>query len=83
VIKPMWPFWWMFTLENWIGLSGILYGGGALFTILVALPFIDRNPHRAWRHRRVAMTIASAIVAAIIVLTILMAFTTAKTHLGM
>ncbi|CAL8972702.1 Cytochrome b6 [Propionicimonas sp. T2.31MG-18] len=83
VTKPMWPFWWMFTLENWIGLSGILYGGGALFTILVALPFIDRNPHRAWRHRRVAMTIASAIVAAIIVLTILMAFTTAKTHLGM
>jgi ubiquinol-cytochrome c reductase cytochrome b subunit len=24
VTKPPWMYWWMFTLENWIGLSGIL-----------------------------------------------------------
>ncbi len=34
----------MFTLENWIGLSGILYGGGTLFLLLIVLPFADRNP---------------------------------------
>jgi hypothetical protein len=43
ITKPPWNFWWMFTLENWIGLSGILYGGGALFLLLVILPFVDRN----------------------------------------
>ena len=33
VTKPIWVFWWMFTLENWIGLPGILYGGAALFLL--------------------------------------------------
>src|SRR5262249_177708 len=51
VTKPPWIYWWMFTLENWIGLSGILWGGGVLFALLVAVPFLDRNPRRYWRQR--------------------------------
>lgn len=48
ITKPLWSFWWMFTLENWIGLSGILYGELAFFGLLVILPFVDRNPSRYW-----------------------------------
>ena len=48
VTRPPWNFWWMFTLENWWGLPWIAYGGGALFLLLIALPFVDRNPHRSW-----------------------------------
>ncbi|MFC5175104.1 cytochrome b [Nocardioides taihuensis] len=83
VTKPPWNFWWMFTLENWFGLPFILYGGGALFLLLVALPFVDRNPHRLWRHRPLAMVIGLIVLLTVVTLTILMAFTTPQTHLGM
>lgn len=81
VTKPPWMFWWLFTLENWIGLKGILYGSGALFALLVAVPFVDRNPRRWWRRRPVAMICAGAVVGSVIALTILMALTTPGQHL--
>ena len=83
VTKPPWVYWWMFTLENWFGLSFILFGGGVLFLLLVALPFVDRNPHRYWRHRPVAMALGLLVLLTIATLTVLMAFTTPQTHLGM
>ncbi len=83
VTKPPWNFWWMFTLENWVGLQGILFGEIALFALLIALPFIDRNPERYWRRRPVAMAAGGLVLLVIIVLTILMAVTPAKQHLGM
>ncbi|HEX6920193.1 MAG TPA: cytochrome b N-terminal domain-containing protein, partial [Actinomycetes bacterium] len=83
VTKPMWVFWWMFTLENWIGLSGILWGAGVLFGLLFAVPFIDRNPARSWRARPVAITLGVAVLVALVVLSLLMAVTTPAAHLGM
>ncbi len=83
ITKPPWNFWWMFTLENWWGLPSIAYGGGALFLLLIILPFVDRNRERFWRRRPVAMAFLVAVLLVITALTILMAFTTAKTHLGM
>ncbi|WP_454852327.1 cytochrome b N-terminal domain-containing protein [Promicromonospora soli] len=82
VTRPPWMYWWMFTLENWIGLSGILWGGGVLFVLLVAVPFIDRRPERHWRKRPVAMAVAALVVIAIIVLTVLEAVTTPAEHLA-
>ncbi len=83
VTKPPWSFWWMFTLENWLGLSGILYGGGVLFLLLTAVPFVDRNPNRLWRRRPVAMLLGLLVLVVLTALTILMAFTTQKAHLEM
>ena len=83
ITKPPWNFWWMFTLENWVGLPGILYGGGALFILLFLLPFVDRNPQRHWRRRPVAMALGGLVLLIVATLTVLMMFTTAKTHLGM
>jgi len=83
VTKPIWVFWWMFTLENWVGLKGILWGGAVLFGLLFALPFIDRNPKRYWRARPVAMTFGALILIAIIVLTVMMAYTSPAAHLNM
>lgn len=82
VTKPPWMFWWLFTLENWVGLKGIVWGTTALFGLLFAVPFIDRNPERWWRKRPVAMAAAVLVLAAIVVLTILMAATTPAQHLG-
>jgi quinol-cytochrome oxidoreductase complex cytochrome b subunit len=83
VTRPPWIFWWMFTLENWVGLAGILYGELAFFALLVILPFVDRNPNRYWRRRPVAMTVALCLALVLIALTVVMAFTPAKQHLGM
>ena len=82
VTKPLWMFWWLFTLENKIGLKGILYGAGALFALLFAVPFIDRKPQRWWRKRPVAMSIAGLVLVIITVLTIMEALTTPASHLG-
>ena len=83
ITRPPWNFWWMFTLENWLGLPGILYGGGALFVLLTLLPFVDRNPERSWRRRPVAIGVGLLVLAAIVTLTFLMLTTAPKTHLGM
>ena len=83
VTKPMWVFWWLFTLENWVGLSGIVWGAGVLFALLIAVPFVDRSPRRYWRTRPVAIALGVAVLAALIVLTLLMAFTSPAEHLEM
>ncbi len=83
ITRPPWNFWWMFTLENWLGLPGILYGGGALFLLLTLLPFVDRNPERSWRRRPVAMSLGLVVLVAVVALTLLMLTITPKTHLGM
>lgn len=82
VTKPPWMFWWLFTLENWLGLKGILYGWGALFVVLAAVPFVDRNPERRWRQRPVAMACLLAVVLVLVALTALTAATTPTEHLG-
>lgn len=82
ITKPLWMFWWLFTLENKVGLKGILYGSGVLFGLLFAVPFVDRNPQRWWRKRPAAITLATVVVATLIVLTIMEALTTPASHLG-
>ncbi len=83
VTRPPWIYWWMFTLENWIGLSGILWGAGVLFALLIAVPFVDRNPSRRLRDRPIALTLGALVLITLIVLTILEATTTPAEHLGM
>ena len=82
VTKPLWVFWWMFTLENKIGLKGILYGSGVLFALLIAVPFIDRNSQRSWRKRPIAIALGLLVLIAIVTLTIMEALTTPVSHLG-
>jgi quinol-cytochrome oxidoreductase complex cytochrome b subunit len=81
VTKPPWNFWWMFTVENWVGLKGILYGQLIFFGLLVILPFVDRNPERFWRRRPVAVGIAIAFVLVMAALTLLIGATPAVQHL--
>ena len=82
VTRPLWMFWWVFTLENWWGLPAILWGSAALFGLLALVPFIDRRRERHWRRRPVAVTAAVLVVAVLTALTITTLFTTAAEHLG-
>jgi ubiquinol-cytochrome c reductase cytochrome b subunit len=81
ITKPPWMFWWPFTLENWFGLSAIVWGELAFFSLLAILPFVDRNPKRWWRRRPVAMGVALVLLAVLVVLTVLLAVTPTEVHL--
>jgi len=81
VTLPPWMFWWTFTLENWFGLSAIVWGELAFFFLLALLPFVDRNPNRWWRRRPIVMIAALLLVLVLITLTILLVVIPAQTHL--
>jgi quinol-cytochrome oxidoreductase complex cytochrome b subunit len=53
--------------------AGVL-APGALVAALVALPYVDRNPSRAPRDRKVALLLFWAIFVGLVVLTIIGAF---------
>jgi ubiquinol-cytochrome c reductase cytochrome b subunit len=81
VTKPPWPFWWLYTLENWFGLRAIAWGTGILFALLVLLPFLDRSPRRLWRDRPVAIALTVLVIVTLVVLTVLVNVITAEEHL--
>ena len=81
VTAPPWMFWWPFALENWFGVSAILWGEVAFFALLAAVPFLDRSKERAWRRRPVSMTIAAALVLLLVVLSVLMVVLPRGEHL--
>jgi len=82
VTKPLWMFWWLYTLENQWGVAAILWGAAALFAVLVAVPFLDRSPERSWRKRPVATTLLVLAVLLFLALTVATAITSPASHLG-
>ena len=83
ITRPPWMFWWPFTLENWFGLSAIVWGELVFFAILAILPFADRNKKRAWRQRPVAITLGVVLLVVLVALSVIMALTPTQNHLGM
>lgn len=81
ITRPVWMFWWLFTLENWWGVDAILWGTVALFALLIAVPFVDRRRERRWRKRPIALGIAAAVLLALIVLSYMAVTTSAVEHL--
>lgn len=78
--RPEWYFLFLFQLLKyfpgaieWIGTA--VLPGLAVLTLFL-LPFIDRNPHRHWSKRKVALSVMGVIVTGMVVLTILAAVTT-------
>ena len=62
VTKPPWPLLWLYPIENWVGVSGILWATLAVFVALLVVPFVDRGPERHPR-RRLAVVIPATLVA--------------------
>ncbi len=80
--RPPWTYWWIFTVENWFGLPGLIFSQLAFFVLLLALPFLDRNPQRFWRRRPIVMIVALIVVFTMIVLTLLVPFLPPALHLA-
>ena len=80
VTRPLWMFWWYLPMEGRWGSQAILWFSGALFALLAAVPFIDRNPNRWWRRRPLAMAGLVVVLGAVVVLTLVTALTPPAPH---
>jgi len=49
VTKPPWPMLWLYPVENWVGVSGILWATLAIFAALLIVPFADRGKECWWK----------------------------------
>jgi quinol-cytochrome oxidoreductase complex cytochrome b subunit len=59
-VKPPWPYYWIYGLENLYGVKGIIVGQTLLAVLLVALPFIDRAADRRPAARKLPLGIVGA-----------------------
>lgn len=81
VTKPPWPLLWLYPVENWVGVSGILWATLAIFAALLAVPFVDRGQERHPRRRLAVVIPAIVVVGTIVALTLYAAFTPVVTHI--
>lgn len=82
VTKPPSLFYWMYAFENWFGIRGILYAAITLFGLLALLPLLDRTPLRRLRRRPIIIVLGLALLAAILILSIIVAVAPTASHLG-
>ncbi len=83
VTKPWWMFLPIFTVENWVGLGGLVWASAAIFIALAIVPFVDRSPylHPA---RRKGVLIAYGLLALLLIgLGIYSKIAPGAAHLGM
>jgi len=68
VTKPPWPLLWIYPVEDWVGVSGILWATLAIFVALLLVPLADRSPERhPFSRRRLPITITAAVVVLFII----------------
>jgi ubiquinol-cytochrome c reductase cytochrome b subunit len=82
VTKPPWPMLWLYPIENWVGVSGILWATLAIFTALLIVPFVDRGQQRDPSKRLRVVIPAGIVVVAVLGLIIYALVTPVTTHLG-
>lgn len=81
VTKPPWPLLWLYPIENWVGVSGILWATLAILAALLVVPFVDRGPERHPRRRLAVVVPAALVVLAVIALIVYAALTPVTAHI--
>ena len=82
ITKPSPIYYWLYSFEDWFGVLGILYGAIALFGLLAIVPFIDRTPLRSIRRRPVILGFGVVLLIALVVLSLITAFSPVVSHMG-
>lgn len=82
ITKPPWPLLWIYPIENWVGVSGILWATIAIFIALLIVPFVDRSQERDPRRRLAVVIPATAFVVAIVAMIVFAAIQPVASHIG-
>ena len=83
VTKPFWPFLWIYSVENTMGMTGMVIAPAVLFGFLAAVPLLDRRDHSYHRPPRLLLALGLLMVALYIGGIIYGVFAPMKQHLGM
>lgn len=81
VTKPPWPMLWLYPVENWVGVSGILWSTLVIFAALLIVPFVDRGPERDPMKRLRVVIPAAIVVLAVLGLIVYALVTPVATHI--
>lgn len=82
ITKPPWPLLWIYPIEDWVGISGILWATVTIFVALLIVPFVDRSAERAPRRRLRVIVPAAIVVAAILAMIVYAAIQPVASHIG-
>lgn len=82
VTKPPWPMLWLYPLENWVGVSAILWGTIAIFAALLIVPFVDRGPERHPARRLAVVIPAGVVIASVLGLIVYALIAPVASHIG-
>jgi ubiquinol-cytochrome c reductase cytochrome b subunit len=80
VTKPPWPFLPLFAVENWVGVTGLLWGSVLFFGLLVLVPLLDGSSQRS--PGRPAVVLGIILMLILIGLGVLAWLTPGVTHVG-
>lgn len=91
VTKPYWPFLWIYSVENTLGMIGMIVAPIVLFGFLVVVPFLDRGHHHVRDDGSHELTPRSRWLMSLALLMLLLyvggilygVFAPQKQHLGM
>lgn len=78
--KPPWMFLPFYPLEDWFGLSALLWAPALLFGGLALVPFIDRGRYRSPARRRIVIIVGAVVALALVALAIYAALTVPQAH---
>ncbi len=81
--KPWWMFLPMFAVENFVGLSGLLWAAIAIFVALALVPLLDRSPHLHPSRRRAVLVGYALFALVVVALGIYAKFAPGAAHIGM
>jgi quinol-cytochrome oxidoreductase complex cytochrome b subunit len=82
ITKPPWPLLWIYPVENWVGISGILWATVAIFLALLVVPFVDPSNERDPRRRLWVVIPAAVVVLTITGLIVYAAVQPVSSHIG-
>lgn len=82
VTKPPWPMLWLYPIENWVGVSGILWATLSIFGLLFVVPFVDRGPERHPLRRLGVVIPAALVILAVAGLIVYALVTPVVSHIG-
>ena len=80
--KPLWPFLWLYAIENAAGIQWLFPATMLLLTLLLVVPLVDRNPARSPKDRRLALGLAILGTLVLLALSLWAALAPAAQHLG-
>ncbi len=83
ITKPWWMFLPIFAVENFVGLSGLLWASIAIFVALALVPLLDRSPYLHPSRRRAILIAYGALTLLVIALGIYAKLAPGAAHIGM